>query len=50
MVRAGWLDRGPGPDPRRGAEPFVPVSWELLARALVYADHSGQAVYGGSYG
>src|SRR4029453_1201151 len=27
MVRAGWLDRGPGPDRRRGAEPFVPVTW-----------------------
>ena len=25
MVRAGWLDRGPGPDTRRGAEPFVPL-------------------------
>jgi biotin/methionine sulfoxide reductase len=56
MVRAGWLDRGPGPDGRRGAEPFVPVGWatatDLLARELrrVYADHGGQAVYGGSYG
>jgi len=27
MIRAGWLDRGPGPDSRRGSEPFVPVSW-----------------------
>ena len=27
MVRAGWLDRGPGPDACRGAEPFVPVAW-----------------------
>jgi len=56
MVRAGWLDRGPGPDERRGAEPFVPVSWataiELLARELrrVYREFGGQAVYGGSYG
>ncbi|MBI3826941.1 MAG: molybdopterin guanine dinucleotide-containing S/N-oxide reductase [Candidatus Rokubacteria bacterium] len=56
MVRAGWLDRGPGPDARRGAEPFVPVSWakaiELLARELarVYREHGGEAVYGGSYG
>jgi len=56
MVRAGWLDRGPGPDGRRGAEPFVPVSWatatDLLARELrrVYADHGARAVYGGSYG
>ncbi len=56
MVRSGWLDRGPGPDGRRGAEPFVPVSWataiELLARELrrVYRDHGAEAVYGGSYG
>ena len=56
MVRAGWLDHGPGLSARRGAEPFVPVSWptaiELLAAELrrVYADHGPQAVYGGSYG
>jgi biotin/methionine sulfoxide reductase len=56
MVRAGWLDRGPGPDRRRGAEPFVPVSWptaiDLLGRELrrVYESHGGEAVYGGSYG
>src|SRR5262249_40694419 len=56
MVRAGWLDRGPGPDSRRGAEPFVPVNWatatDLLARELrrVYAEFGGDAVYGGSYG
>src|SRR5215510_8623979 len=56
MIRAGWLDRGPGPDGRRGAEPFVPVSWataiDLLARELrrVYDTHGGDAVYGGSYG
>src|SRR5262245_28973755 len=56
MVRAGWLDRGPGPDQRRGAEPFVPVSWptaiDLLTRELrrVYGAHGGEAVYGGSYG
>ncbi len=56
MIRAGWLDRGPGPDPRRGAEPFVPVSWptavNLLAAELrrVYAETGGAGVYGGSYG
>ena len=56
MVRAGWLDRGPGPDDRRGAEPFVPVSWEtateLLATELrrVVEQHGSQAIYGGSYG
>jgi biotin/methionine sulfoxide reductase len=56
MVRAGWLDRGPGGDTRRGAEPFVPLDWptaiDLLARELrrVYDRHGGSAVYGGSYG
>ena len=56
MIRAGWLDRGPGADPRRGAEPFVPVSWptavDLLAGELrrVYAETGGAGVYGGSYG
>jgi biotin/methionine sulfoxide reductase len=56
MVRAGWLERGPGPDHRRGSEPFVPVGWtraiELLARELrrVYERFGGRAVYGGSYG
>lgn len=56
MVRTGWLDRGPGPDGRRGAEPFAPVSWEvatdLLSRELarVYGTHGAAAVFGGSYG
>jgi len=56
MVREGWLEHGPGPSDRRGAEPFVPVEWdvviELLAGELrrVYAEHGPQAVYGGSYG
>ena len=56
MVRAGWLDRGPGPDTHRGAEPFVPVDWatatDLLAAELrrVVDDHGPQAIYGGSYG
>lgn len=56
MVRAGWLDRGPGGDARRGAEPFVPVSWDtalgLLAAELrrVIDTHGAQAIYGGSYG
>ncbi|MEA2515123.1 MAG: biotin/methionine sulfoxide reductase [Thermomicrobiales bacterium] len=56
MIRAGWLDRGPGPDERRGAEPFVPVSWEtaidLLSGELrrVYDTYGSAGVYGGSYG
>ncbi len=54
MIRAGWLDRGPGPATRRGAEPFVPVSWaaaaNVLARELrrVYGEGGGPSVYGGS--
>src|SRR5438132_2305144 len=27
MIRRGWLDRGPGPDRRRGCDEFEPVSW-----------------------
>ncbi len=56
MIRAGWLDRGPGADARRGAEPFVPVDWttaiDLLAREMrrVYDQYGGTGVYGGSYG
>jgi biotin/methionine sulfoxide reductase len=56
MIRTGWLDRGPGPDARRGAEPFVPVSWttanDLLARELqrIYDRYGAESVYGGSYG
>lgn len=55
-VRAGWLDRGPGADDRRGAEPFVPVSWEkaieLLSSELrrVYRIYGSGGVFGGSYG
>ncbi|HUG13997.1 MAG TPA: molybdopterin-dependent oxidoreductase, partial [Thermomicrobiales bacterium] len=56
MVRKGWLEHGPGPSERRGAEPFVPVSWDTVAELLstelgrVYRDHGAPAVYGGSYG
>jgi biotin/methionine sulfoxide reductase len=56
MVRSGWLEGGPGPSDKRGAEPFVPVSWErvieLLSRELrrVYGQRDASAVYGGSYG
>src|ERR1700712_5072571 len=56
MVRQGWLERGAGPDDRRGAEPFVPVSWETATELLatefrrVYGEHGPESVYGGSYG
>ena len=56
MIRRGWLERGPGPDRRRGSDEFVPVSWDealdRLAAELrrVYARHGPHAVFGGSYG
>lgn len=56
MVRRGWLERGPGPDDRRGRDEFVPVSWEkaldLLAGELrrIRDTRGPGAVFGGSYG
>lgn len=56
-VRAGWLDEGPGGRrERRGAEPFVEVSWEraldLVAGELrrVRDAHGNAAIFAGSYG
>ncbi|MDZ4827406.1 MAG: molybdopterin-dependent oxidoreductase, partial [Actinomycetota bacterium] len=55
-VRRGWLENGPGPDPRRGADEFVEVEWDealdLVAGELrrVRAGHGSEAIYGGSYG
>lgn len=57
MVRAGWLDDGPGDAKgKRGAEPFVPVSWErafdLAAQDItrVRAEYGNESIYAGSYG
>ncbi|MGE0716061.1 MAG: molybdopterin-dependent oxidoreductase, partial [Alphaproteobacteria bacterium] len=56
MARRGWLERGPGPDSRRGADELVPIGWdEALDRVAaevdrVYRDHGAEAVFGGSYG
>ena len=55
-IRRGWLERGPGPDDRRGRDEFVSVSWEkaldLLGEELTrIRDTRGPgAVFGGSYG
>ncbi len=56
MARAGWLDGGPGPSARRGAEPFVPITWETATQRLAHElrrvrdAHGPRAIYGGSYG
>ena len=56
MVRRGWLERGPGPDTRRGRDEFVEMEWDavqdLLAAELtrVKNQHGPGAVFGGSYG
>ena len=55
-VRRGWLDDGPGPTDRRGADDFVAVSWDELTELLsgelrrVVDTHGNEAIYGGSYG
>lgn len=56
MVRAGWLENGPGPDDRRGRDEYVELDWPdalaLLGRELarVRDRHGPQSIYGGSYG
>ncbi|MBE9607699.1 molybdopterin guanine dinucleotide-containing S/N-oxide reductase [Acetobacteraceae bacterium H6797] len=56
MVRRGWLEKGPGPDSRRGRDEYVPVSWEkaldLVAAELarVKEQHGLESIFGGSYG
>ena len=55
-IRRGWLEHGPGPDPRRGDDDFVEVGWDeavaLVAGELrrVREQHGNEAIYGGSYG
>ncbi len=57
MVRKSWLEFGPSAGgERRGAEPFVAVSWDKAERlvadeiARVRQAHGNTAIYGGSYG
>lgn len=56
-VRKSYLDGGPGTAPeKRGAEPFVQVSWDraldLVAAELarVKHDHGNTSIFAGSYG
>ncbi|MFT4212248.1 MAG: molybdopterin-dependent oxidoreductase [Microbacterium sp.] len=57
-VRRRWLERGPGPDARRGDpdDEYVELDWnrvlDLVAGELtrVRREHGNQAIYGGSYG
>jgi biotin/methionine sulfoxide reductase len=56
-VRAGWLEHGAGgARDRRGADRYVPVSWEraldLIADEIkrVIRERGNQAIYAGSYG
>ncbi|QIB34602.1 molybdopterin-dependent oxidoreductase [Ancylobacter pratisalsi] len=56
-VRRGWLENGPDSDTaKRGADPFVEVSWDealdLAAAELarVKREHGNRAIFGGSYG
>ena len=56
MVRRGWLENGPGPDPRRGRDEFVAIPWdEVLDRlaaelSRVRDAHGPGGIFGGSYG
>ncbi|MEO8856350.1 MAG: molybdopterin-dependent oxidoreductase [Burkholderiaceae bacterium] len=56
MVRRGWLERGPGPDERRGDDGFVAMPWsEVLDRVAaelrrVKEQYGAESVFGGSYG
>ena len=62
MVRKGWLDHFEKTGAARkhlnlrGAEPFVPVSWDEATRLVAdvltatYAAHGAASIFGGSYG
>ncbi|OBI91106.1 molybdopterin guanine dinucleotide-containing S/N-oxide reductase [Mycobacterium asiaticum] len=55
-VRRGWLEDGPGPSDRRGADEFVEVGWDELIQLLatelrrVVDRYGNEAIYGSSYG
>ena len=55
-VRKGWLDGDRGGGTQRGAEAFVPVTWDAAIRlvagevARVRDSHGPASIFGGSYG
>jgi biotin/methionine sulfoxide reductase len=55
-VRRGWWEDGPGPDPRRGADDWLEVSWDDILDRLggelrrVVDTYGHPALYAGSYG
>lgn len=56
-IRESWLEHGPGSHTeRRGAEPFVEVTWDealdLVAAEIerVRTEHGNRSMFGGSYG
>ena len=57
MMRESWLKSGPGTNnQKRGAEPFISVSWETAERLVadelnrVRNEFGNRAIYAGSYG
>ena len=57
MIRAGWLEGEPGKNTAgRGAEPFVPVSWDFALQRVadevrrVKTEHGNPSIFAGSYG
>lgn len=56
MIRRGWLENGPGPDQRRGADEYVAVSWEEASQRVaqelkrVGEAYGPEGIFGGSYG
>jgi len=56
-IRQSWLDSGAGANPeKRGADPFVAVSWETAEKLVgdeltrVKQKYGNNAIYAGSYG
>lgn len=55
-VRRGWLENGPGPDDRRGADEYIEMEWEQVLDlaadelARINRQYGPEAVFGGSYG